>query len=219
MLRWISPPISQIYPTYRGLLHVRCRKRAYREHQVVAVVLPTALGHGHFPDPFSNLNFQKQLATFSRLDVHFGTFGKTTSPCLCPVHVLNKPSQVSKHSGTMVLAEAAKREQICFIFFPPNSILFDWNSVLLLFFSHYHERVRAAWCFNVVWNPHTPQVFLHVSACLCCYQSINGQLCDTASWTMDSIFSSQVCDSVIMHSWLSVNMTHLHVTVLALNRM
>lgn len=83
MLRSISPPISQIYPMYRGLLHVRCRKRAYREHQVVAVVLPTALGHGHFPDPFSNLNFQKQLATFSFWNLwknHVPLF----MPCSCP---------------------------------------------------------------------------------------------------------------------------------------
>lgn len=170
--------------------------------------------------------------------------------------------------------------------------------LFFVFFAHYHERVCAVWCFTHFSNPHTPQVFLHVSECLCwqnlqyyiswcikvvsqtvwlCsfrqvtsfivllptlrqplrqpvvwegggsvfevthtgshalyshweyflmtqtflfvlkteYQSNNGQLCDTASRTMDSIFSSQVCGSVIMHFWLSVNITHLHVTVLA----
>lgn len=124
---------------YQGVFHVRCRKWAYREHQVVAVVLPTISRHDRFPDPFSNLNFQKQLATFSRLDVRLGTNEKTMSPCSCPFHVFNKPSQVSKHSSTMVLAEAAEREQICFIFY--------LTGILFFFFVVFHTTMREMMMF------------------------------------------------------------------------
>lgn len=148
------------YNQYRGLFHVRCSKWVYREHQVVAVVLPTVSRDGHFPDLFRNLHFQKQLATFSHLEnVCLRTNEKSMSPCSCPVHVLNKPFQVSKHSSTMVLADAAERAQICFIYFPKFAFIWlEFCFYVVFIFPHYYERVCAAWCFTHFSNPHTPQV-------------------------------------------------------------